>query len=286
MEQYLSQFLSYLLNVLQSTLNQLFILFGPLLILAILLSLSASYTARLSVRFWGRNLFLYGFGWLGCSVHELSHAFFALIFGHKITEIELFKPSGNGESLGHVSHSYNKKNIYQKIGNFFIGIGPILSGGIVLFLISLILFRLNITSLGSFRITSDAFTDFALLKQFWIGIWHSFLSYLTIVFNGSNAIWWKSILLIYVLYSIGSSMTLSKSDIGSALSGFLWFALFVLIFNLITLWIGGFAVSFLKGVAAYISGFYFLLILSCAANLLFILILIVLNFMLKLVVSR
>jgi hypothetical protein len=269
-----------------STINQLFILFGPLLILAILLSLSASYTARLSVLFWGRNFFLYGFGWLGCSVHELSHAFFALIFGHKITEIELFKPAGNGESLGHVNHSYNKKNIYQKIGNFFIGIGPILSGGIVLFLISLILFKSDITSLASFRITSDAFTDFTLLKQIGIGIWHNLFSYLTIVFNGPHSAWWKTVLLIYVLYSIGSSMSLSKSDIGSALSGFLWFILFVLIFNLITLWIGNFAVAFLKDATAYISGFWFLLILSFAANLLFILILIVLNFLLNHVVSR
>ena len=120
MEKYLSQILSYLNHVFQATFSQLFILFGPLLILALFLNLSASLNARLSVRFWGRNLFLYGFGWLGCSVHELSHAFFALIFGHKINEIELFKPNSDGESLGHVSHSYNKRSIYQKTGNFFI----------------------------------------------------------------------------------------------------------------------------------------------------------------------
>ena len=133
MEYYFSKLLNYLLDVLQSTFNQLFILFGPLLILLVLLNFSAIFTARISLRFWGRNLFLYGFGWLGCSVHELSHAFFALIFGHKITEIKLFAPSKDGESLGHVSHSYNKKSIYHKIGNFFIGISPLLAGGIVLF---------------------------------------------------------------------------------------------------------------------------------------------------------
>lgn len=286
MEQYLSQSLSYLLNVLQSTFNQLFILFGPLLVLTVLLSLSASLTVRMSVRFWGRNLFLYGFGWLGCSVHELSHAFFALVFGHKITGIELFKPNNNGESLGHVSHSYNKKNIYQKIGNFFIGIGPVLSGGIVLFLISLLLFRYNISTLCSFRITTEAFSDVSTLKQIGVEIWNSLLSYLAIVFDGSHSLWWKNVLLVYVLYSIGSSMTLSKSDIGSALSGFLWFAVFVLVFNFLTLWIGNFAVGYLRDVAAYISGFYFLLILSFIANLLFILILGVLNLLKNLIASR
>jgi len=286
MENYLSRFWDYLLNVLLSTYNQLFILFGPLLILVALLNLSAIFTARMSVRFWGRNLFLYGFGWLGCSVHEMSHAFFALIFGHKISEVELFKPNSNGESLGHVSHSYNKKSIYQKIGNFFIGISPLLFGGIVLFLITWLIFGFNVVSLSSFRITSHDFTSYILLKQIGIGIWHSLLSYFTLVFTGSAAIWWKSVLLVYILYSTGSSMTLSKSDVGSAVSGFLWFIVFFLIFNLLTLWIGNFVSVFLTRIAGYISGFYFLLILSLMANLLFLMILVVLNLFKNLFVRR
>ena len=141
MEIYLNQIGSYLVNVFLESLSQLFVLFGPFLVLGLLLNFSATLSARLSVRFLGRNLFLFGFGWFGCSVHELSHAFFALIFGHKITEIALFEPNKNGESLGHVSHSYNKKSVYQKIGNFFIGIGPLLAGGIMLYLITLILYH-------------------------------------------------------------------------------------------------------------------------------------------------
>jgi len=286
MENYLSRFWDYLLNVLLSTYNQLFILFGPLLIIIALLNLSAIFTARMSVRFWGRNLFLYGFGWLGCSVHEMSHAFFALIFGHKISEVELFKPNSNGESLGHVSHSYNKKSIYQKIGNFFIGISPLLFGGIVLFLITWLIFGFNVVSLSSFRITSHDFTSYLLMKQIGIGIWHSLLSYFTLVFTCAAAIWWKSVLIIYIIYSTGSSMTLSKSDVGSAVSGFLWFIVFFLVFNLLTLWIGNFVSVFLTRIAGYISGFYFLLILSLMANLLFLMILVVLNLFKNLFVRR
>jgi hypothetical protein len=231
----------------------------------------------MSVRFWGRNLFLYGFGWLGCSIHEMSHAFFAIIFGHKISEIELFKPNSDGESLGHVSHSYNKKSIYQKIGNFFIGISPLLFGGIVLFLITWFLFGFNIVSLSSFRIMSHDFTSFLLIKQLAVSIWHSLFSFFSIVFTGSGAIWWKSALLVYVLYSTGSSMTLSKSDVSSAISGFLWFIVFFLLFNLLTLWIGNFVSVFLQKMVGYIAGFYFILILSLAANLLFLTILTILN---------
>ena len=277
MENYLNQILNYLLNVLQATFNQLFILFGPLLILVILLNLSAILTARLSVRFWGRNLFLYGFGWLGCSVHELSHAFFALIFGHKISEIALFEPNSDGESLGHVSHSYNKNSIYQKTGNFFIGISPLLFGGIVLFFSVLLLFRSDITSFSSFRISTLVFTDFALLKQIGLNTWNSLISFSSIVFVGSSSVWWKSALLVYILYSTGSSMTLSKSDVGSAISGFLWLIIIFLVFNLVTLWIGNFVIDFLGRIVGYISGFYFLLILSMIANLLFITVLFLLN---------
>jgi len=277
MEIYLNRFLTYLLNVFLSTFNQLFILFGPLLVLVVLLNLSAIFTARLSVRFWGRNLFLYGFGWLGCSVHELSHAFFALIFGHKISEVALFEPNSNGESLGHVSHSYNKNSIYQKTGNFFIGISPLLFGGIVLFLCVLLLYRFDVTALSTFRISPHVLTDLSLLKQIGLNIWNSLISFSSIVFVGSAAVWWKSALLIYILYSVGSSMTLSKSDVGSAISGFLWLIIIFLVFNLITLWIGNFVINFLSRIVGYISGFYFLLILSMIANVLFISVLFLLN---------
>jgi len=277
MENYLSKLLSYLINVLQATFNQLFILFGPLLILIVLLNLTAILTARSSVRFWGKNLFLYGFGWLGCSVHELSHAFFALVFGHKISEIALFEPNSNGESLGHVSHSYNKNSIYQKTGNFFIGISPLLFGGIVLFFCVLLLFRFDVTALSTFRISTHVLIDLSLLKQIGLNIWNSLITFSTIVFIGAGSVWWKSALLIYILYSTGSSMTLSKSDVGSAISGFLWLIIIFLVFNLITLWIGNFVIDFLSRIVGYISGFYFLLILSMIANLVFISVLFLLN---------
>lgn len=277
MENYLSQFFNYLLNVMISTFNQLFILFGPFLVLVLLLNLSARLTTRMSVRFWGRDLFLYGFSWLGCSVHELSHAFFALIFGHKINQMALFEPNNDGESLGHVSHSYNKRSFYQKTGNFFIGTGPLLAGGIVMFIIIILLFNFNITRLSSFRITSHVFTDILLLKHITTGVWSGLLFCFNMIFTGIGSAWWKSVIIIYVLYSTGSSMTLSKSDVGSAFLGFFWVIVIFLLFNLMTLWTGNFLSDFLVSVADYISGFYFLLILSLMANLIFIIILFVLN---------
>ena len=279
MEKYLIQIVSYLVKVVQLSLNQLLVLFGPLLVLVLILNFSAILTARLSLRFWGRNIFLYGFGWLGCSVHELSHAFFALIFGHKIKEMVLFEPNSKGESLGHVSHTYNKKSIYQKIGNFFIGIGPLLAGGLVLLVINLILYRINITDFSKFRISTEIFINIQIFKQIVTAVWTGLMVYKNLVSSGNSAVLWKSALLIYVLYSIGSSMTLSKPDVKGALSGFGWLIIFILIINLLTFWIGDFSTRFLSQgmMMTYLSVFYFFLILSFLANLIFILLFFILN---------
>ena len=286
MEIYLTKIWDYFLNVLLATYNQLFVLFVPLFILILFLNFSATFITRLSVRFWGRNIFLYCFGWLGCSVHELSHAFFAIIFGHKITEIELFKPNNSGESLGHVSHSFNNKSIYQKIGNFFIGISPLLSGGIVLYFSILAFYGSNITELSTFRITPKVFSNLDAINQIGVSIWSILISFCKYLFTGINATLWKSALLVYILYSTGSSMSLSRSDISGASSGFIWVIVFLIIFNLATLWIGDFVIRFILQIGGYISGFYFLLIVSVAANLLFILIMLLLNLFKNLFVSR
>jgi hypothetical protein len=285
MEIYLNQILTYLKVVLESTFNLILILFVPLLVLMFLMNLSASVTAKLSVRFLGKNLFLYGFAWLGCSVHELSHAFFALIFGHKIREITLFKPSGNGESMGHVSHSYNKKSIYQKTGNFFIGTGPLLAGGIVLFLMTYLLFGLDITEHRYFVLTPKVFTDSAMLKQFFAAVWNGLRTFFFILVPDSGLVWWKPALFIYVLYSSGSSMTLSKPDVEGAFSGLMWLLVLVLIINLFTRWTGVFESGFPVKAVKYISAFYFLLVLSFLANLLFITVLFILNLFKRLFVK-
>lgn len=286
MEKYLLQIISYLSNVCLASLNQIFILFGPLLVIGFLLNFSAVLTARMSVRFWGRNIFLYGFAWLGCSVHELSHAFFALIFGHTIKEIVLFKPNNDGESLGHVSHSFNKRSIYQKIGNFLIGIAPLLSGGIVLYLFTLILYHIDVTTIFPFRITTRILTDKLVLMQFASVLRNSFLTVKILLFTSNSVVWWKSGMLLYVLYSVGSSMTLSKSDLKGAFTGFIWFVVFILIFNLLTLWIGSFAAKGAADIAPYLSAFYFLLILSCITNLVFIVVFFFLNLLKNLFIRR
>ena len=74
-------------------------------------------------------------GLIGTPIHELSHAFFCILFCHRITAIRLWSPHASGGNLGYVTHTYKKRNLWHQIGNFFIGVAPILGGTAVLFLL-------------------------------------------------------------------------------------------------------------------------------------------------------
>ena len=74
-------------------------------------------------------------GIIGTPIHELSHAILCIVFGHRITDMKLFQIDDESGTLGYVNHSYNPKNFYQKIGNYFIGVAPLFGGSIFLYLL-------------------------------------------------------------------------------------------------------------------------------------------------------
>ncbi|MBN1338585.1 MAG: hypothetical protein JXA03_04630 [Bacteroidales bacterium] len=269
MEEILITVLNYLLDVVTATLLQLLVLFGPLLLLAFLMNLVAGQAEKNGIRVFGMKVYLWVFGWLGTSVHETGHAVFALIFGHRIIEIKLFSPDPKTGTLGYVKHEYNSKNIYQASGNFFIGLGPILFGTLLLYLLSRLLFSFSFSNMVIPSFTFDSLTGLSSLKAIASGIADNFRSYVNIVFTGEQSKWWKILLLIYLLYAIGSSITLSGPDVRGSARGFLFLTGILLAFNLATLWIGGFTLEFFRYISAWFSGFYFLIILAMMVNLVF-----------------
>lgn len=272
MTDFLHKTWDYLLVAGKATLIQLFVLLGPLLFLAFVMNFLARKNEELSYKTLGQKVYLYVFGWLGTSVHELGHAIFSILFAHRISEIKLFTP-GSGKSLGQVKHSYAKGNPYQTIGNFFIGIGPILLGALLLWLATWLLFNLNVINVADkndVHISHRLFTSFSLIKELAAGIYSGMVDIFHAIIAGHGDYWWKVELFIYLFYAIGSSVTLSSSDIKGAFLGFTYFVILLIIFNLATIWKGDFATRFFEKTGNYLSGFYFLILLSMVLNVVFI----------------
>ncbi|MGO9951060.1 MAG: hypothetical protein ACLPN1_02475 [Dissulfurispiraceae bacterium] len=110
-----------------ATCLELSIVILPLLPGCIGLRLARGAIDRTVYRCLGRNAYL-SFAFIGTTIHEISHLILCMLFGHKIVEAKLFSPDMATGELGHISHSYNPRNVYQSVGNLFIGIAPIMLG--------------------------------------------------------------------------------------------------------------------------------------------------------------
>lgn len=111
--------------------SDVFLMFYPLLLLMLILHFIQIYWCRVigSDKAF-RTIWITGL--LGVTLHELSHLIIIYIFGHKATEVVLFqinpRTDSNHETLGYVCHSYDPTKPYHVLGNFFIGIAPIIGG--------------------------------------------------------------------------------------------------------------------------------------------------------------
>jgi len=187
--------------------------------------------------------------WIGTPVHELGHAIMCLIFGHKITDIRLLMINRADGTLGYVSHSYNPRSIYQTVGNFFIGIAPIVSGIGALFL------SLYYLLPNSFKVFEAYLEEGVMTKSFDLnfvkGFANASLVLIQSIFTLSNLV--NPYFWIFLLIAIGisSHMALSGSDIKGAVQGLI--SLYVVLFILSM--IGNFmrvdAYSYISQVARY-----------------------------------
>jgi hypothetical protein len=111
-----------------ATLQQLATLLGWLFVMGLVLHILARTAQYLYMRALGPTAGVLITGWLGTPVHELGHAVFCPLFGHKIKKLRLWVPFSKDGSAGSVEHAWNRKSIYQNVGNLFIAAGPILLG--------------------------------------------------------------------------------------------------------------------------------------------------------------
>lgn len=153
-----------------------------------------------------------------------------MIFRHKIEEIKLFQIDDESGTLGYVNHSYNPKNVYQRMGCFFIGIAPILVISVLLFLFARVLIPETVgTATETIRSASPD-----------NGVGSILLAYGNAVgtfFSGAADRHWWIFVLVGAFFSL--HMTLSVADIKGARSGLLLVLVMLLIMNILLRVIGG-----------------------------------------------
>ena len=237
-------------EILISYLIQILVTIGSMVIFGLLISLFSSLfyssfgTSSLAV--------CYITGFIGTPIHECSHALMCLIFGHKIEEMKLFQVSSDDGTLGYVVHSYNPKSLYQKAGNFFIGVAPIL-------VMSTILYFLARWIMPSTTADITALTHSMSMDSFgsiFGGLW----SILKAFFAGALSWRWWVFVLVGIFLAL--HMTLSKADIVGSLSGILIVLIVLLIVNIVLglIFPGAFSKfnGFMMTAGAYLTSFLLL----------------------------
>lgn len=217
--------MEFLKELLIITILEIVCLVGSIVVVGFILGFFRERSAKNFYKAFGRKS-IYITGFIGVPIHELSHAIVAIIFRHEITEIKLFQPNSEDNTLGYVKHRYNSKSIYQQIGNFFIGIAPILGGTI------------SIGILMYFLIPSiyNGFMSTILNNIYQVNLVNVILSFkeLTkLIFTLDNFKSVEFIIFILLAICISSHISLSKADIKGASKGLFSMFLMLMILNLL-----------------------------------------------------
>ncbi|WP_243521172.1 hypothetical protein [Bacillus pseudomycoides] len=217
-------------HILLTSLIQLFSLLGVIILVGFLLGYLESLTRKYWTSAFGRKGFLLS-AWIGVPIHELGHAIMCVVFRHQIVAMQLFPTNTNNGYLGYVRHQYNQRSIYQRIGNFFIGIAPIFSGMAILILLmyyfvpqsySVFIHALETntqsTSINIDMLQSIVSSSFLLLKS------------LFTIHNLSTPSFW---LFLFIAICMSAHIALSKPDIEGSLDGVITIFIVLILFNTI-----------------------------------------------------
>ncbi len=148
---------------------------------------------------------------IGTPVHECGHALMCLLFGHKITAIKLWSPGKDG-TYGYVEHRYNRKNLWARLGNLFIGLGPIFSGLSVTVLVLWLCYPAQweeyLASTGALMGGTPGIRD----------ILSSLLSLILAIPRAFAADWLRALVGLPIILSVSLHVSLSWPDIKGSLS--------------------------------------------------------------------
>lgn len=224
--------LVFIKDLVVATLSQMASLFAGVFIFGLLIHFISQLTFKSLERSFGSKG-VYFVAWLGTPIHELGHALFCIIFLHRIVEIRFFKPDPLTGTLGYVSHTWSKTNPWAVLGNFFIGIGPVILGCAVLFATFYFLIPNSSQVWDSIIFEVSEIGEGQSIGSYWAVFQSSSLALVKIIFTFSNLASWQFWVFIYLSVCVASNIRLSLSDIKGSLSGLGCIVLIFLLINIL-----------------------------------------------------
>lgn len=190
-------------------------------------------------RFKDKGILITGF--IGTTVHEFGHFIMCKVFRHNVIDVKWFSTRiGASGELGHVRHSYEERSIYQRIGNFFIGVAPVLIGTLTLILS----FRLLLPSSFSEIIKHTDFNNYLnmsnsfSIENFIETLSSSLWLILKELFAFGNFVDIKFYIFIIIAFSISMHMSLSRADLINSFDGIVFIYAVSLILSIILIMVG------------------------------------------------
>lgn len=262
---------NFLSQVAQITFIQIIYLFGIFFVFGLLLSRIQAAILKNYSRSVGWRGVLWT-AWLGTPIHEYSHAILAVLFGHKINDVVLFSPDASTGELGHVIHSYNKKSVYQSVGNFFIGSAPLIIGPLLLVILLYLLVPGGRELFSSIPGIQNSFAPIV------DGIKNFFIS----LFSFNNLSSWRFWIFLYVSFCIASHLAPSKADLKGVWRGWLLIVLCLFIANCVARLVNSDITRYIISFSHFFSGLITVYIYTLLISLLHF----ILSFLLRLVIKR
>lgn len=211
-------------NILIDSFTNLASILGIFVIFGFIFNVIENKNNQLIQRALGEKIIIFT-GFIGTVVHEVSHMIIALIFNHKIVKVELFRPRKYKEDgiLGFVKSTYNPNSIYQQVGNFFIGIAPMIFGTLTIWLL-FIIFSNNIYTMFLNYMNIGLYTNYLQSSNysgFFDLLVHDVFLLLKTIFSFDYIFNVNHLIMLFLIYSISTHMTLSLADLKGSFKGLL-----------------------------------------------------------------
>ncbi len=176
---------------------------GRFIGLIYLIGFTFALLSSIAITLMSRKLIvIYPIAFLGVIVHELSHLIVGLLFNHKVEEVDFFTMNDDTSFSGFVILRYNPRNLYHRLGQYFVAVAPIMLG------ILLIMTAMSFLSPELFRTLTQFSTDASGQGQL-ISFRQLYLLYRSMFYS----LRYQTLLLSFIMISVLSFIALSKKDL-------------------------------------------------------------------------